>query len=344
MANTQSKVDTLEEQNSRLIAEIAELRKENAKLKQIIEENEKRNVRVEELEQKNIELETRLAILEQGKEEKSISTEDVLHSPLKSNDTVKQIVLQYGDTPVSDITDDTLNSDDTSEQVILQNNDAPASYVSNNVLNSDGYQSRVSNSSLTISPICVKSKSSEDKRIDNFLNERRNEQIRNEIRERNREKKLLQSNEASASQAQNSYSDSSQKSHDKLHVKQISESQSIRNTPNLPEESSEQNTDLQKTNIPEIDVQPLIEELRIEPLVEDTVKVVNVDKNSTDKQSLAIELVHLFEKISLAENNTKRAKVEEITSWYQYRKHFEKRLDDILPENQRNDKRAYDLA
>jgi len=49
---------------------------------------------------------------------------------------------------------------------------------------------------------------------------------------------------------------------------------------------------------------------------------------------------------SLAENNTKRAKVEEITSWYQYsnRKHFEKRLDDILSENQRNDKRAYDLA
>ncbi|CAG8670555.1 25960_t:CDS:2, partial [Racocetra persica] len=89
---------------------------------------------------------------------------------------------------------------------------------------------------------------------------------------------------------------------------------------------------------------PLIEKLRIEPLVEDTVKVVNVDKNSTDKQSLAIELVYLFEKISLAENNTKRAKVEEITSWYQYRKYFEKRLDDILPENQRNDKRAYDLA
>ncbi|CAJ0645673.1 6259_t:CDS:2 [Entrophospora sp. SA101] len=199
MANTQSKVDTLEEQNSKLIAEIAELRKENARLKQIIEENEKRDVRVEELEQKNIELETRLTILEQGKEEKSISiaeqavrrsseswlfkpTEDVSHSPIKSNDTLKQIVLQCGDTPVSDITDD------TSEQAVLQNKDAPAS---------------------------------------------------------------------------------------------------------------------DKTKIPEIDVQPLIEELRIEPLVEDTVKVVNVDKNSTDKQSLAIELVHLFEKISLAENNTK---------------------------------------
>ncbi|CAJ0869936.1 16595_t:CDS:2, partial [Entrophospora sp. SA101] len=265
-------------------------------------------------------------------------TEDVSHSPIKSNDTLKQIVLQCGDTPVSDITDD------TSEQAVFQNKDAPASDVSNNVSNSDEYQSQVSDSSLTIPPICVKSKSSEGKRIDNFLNEKHNEQICNEIRERNREKKLLQNNETSASQAQNSYSDSSPKSHDVLHVKQISESQSIPNTPNLPEESSEQNTDLQKTKIPEIDVQPLIEELRIEPLMEDTVKVVNVDKNSTDKQSLAIELVHLFEKISLAENNTKRAKVEEITSWYQYRKHFEKRLDDILPENQRNDKRAYDLA
>ncbi|CAG8632617.1 11467_t:CDS:2 [Paraglomus brasilianum] len=195
MANTQSKVDTLEEHNSKLIAEIAELRKENAKLKRIIEENEKRVVRVEELEQKNIELETRLAILEQGKEEKSISiaeqwlfepTEDVSHSP-----------------------------------VVLQNKDAPASDVSNNVSNSGEYQSRVSDSSLTIPPICVKSKSSEDKRVDNFLNEKRDEQIHNEIRERNREEKLLQSNEASTSQAQNSYSDSSPKSHNELHIKQI---------------------------------------------------------------------------------------------------------------------------
>ncbi|CAG8649658.1 5114_t:CDS:2, partial [Ambispora gerdemannii] len=249
---------------------------ENAKLKRIIEENEKRDVKVEELEQKNIELETRLAILEQEKEEKSIyiveqwlfePTEDVSHSPVKSNDTLKQIVLQCSDTPVSDITDD------ISEQAVLQNKDALASDVSNNISNSGEYQSRVSNS---IPPIC--------------------------------------SNEASASQAQNSYSDSSPKSHDELHIKQISESQSIPNTPNLSEESSKQNTDLQKTKIPEIDVQPLIEELKIESLVKDTVKVVNVDKNSTDEQSLAIKLVHLFEKISLAENNTKRAKMEEITS------------------------------
>ncbi|CAG8629223.1 41542_t:CDS:2 [Gigaspora margarita] len=174
MANTQFKVGILQEQNSKLIAEIAELRKENAKLKQIIEENEKHNVRVKELEQKNIELKTRLAILEQRKEKKSISTEDVSHSLVKSNNTLKQIVLYCGDTPVSDITDDILNSDDTSEQVVLQNKDAPTSDISNNISNSDEYLSRVSNSYSTellaelAQPICVKPKSSKDKEIDDF--------------------------------------------------------------------------------------------------------------------------------------------------------------------------------
>ena len=72
----QSEIDSLREINSKLLAEIAELRKkfaeiggenaeiselrrkvavveaENAKLRQIIEENVKRDVRVKELEQK----------------------------------------------------------------------------------------------------------------------------------------------------------------------------------------------------------------------------------------------------------------------------------------------------
>ncbi|CAJ0642885.1 4555_t:CDS:2 [Entrophospora sp. SA101] len=89
MADAQSKVDTLEEQNSKLIAEIAELRKENAKLKQIIEENEKRDVRVEELEQKNIELETRLAILEQEKNQNLSS--DNSSKPSNSSRDIKTV-------------------------------------------------------------------------------------------------------------------------------------------------------------------------------------------------------------------------------------------------------------
>ncbi|CAG8481066.1 1385_t:CDS:1, partial [Acaulospora colombiana] len=83
--------------------------------------------------------------------------------------------------------------------------------------------------------------------------------------------------EAGSCQVQNSSSDSSSKSYDESHVEQTPESQSIPNTPNLSEQSSEQNTNLQKIKIPEIDIQPLIEELRIQALLEDTIKIVNVD-------------------------------------------------------------------
>ena len=60
MSDTQSKIDSLQELNSQLIATIAELRKENAeikaentKLKQAIEANAELKTRFEELEKKN---------------------------------------------------------------------------------------------------------------------------------------------------------------------------------------------------------------------------------------------------------------------------------------------------
>ncbi|CAG8719326.1 19470_t:CDS:2, partial [Racocetra persica] len=81
-----------------------------------------------------------------------------------------------------------------------------------------------------------------------------------------------------------------------------------------------------------IDIHPLIQELKMVPLEEVYVKTINIDKNSTGNQSSAIKLVHLFERICFAEFNTIRAKQEEIASWYSYRKFFEKRHREILPE------------
>ncbi|CAG8727486.1 15255_t:CDS:2, partial [Rhizophagus irregularis] len=88
---------------------------------------------------------------------------------------------------------------------------------------------------------------------------------------------------------------------------------------------SEQNA---KIKAPEIDIQPLIQELLIEPSEEDCVKVVNVEESD---QSPAIELAHLYEKTKFAEIRTIRAKQDEIMSWYCYRKYFEKRHSEILP-------------
>ncbi|CAG8592503.1 10133_t:CDS:2, partial [Diversispora eburnea] len=122
--------------------------------------NLKRNLlRVKELEQKNIELKTRLAILEQGKEEKSIYTEDVLYSSVKSNNTHKQLNSQCDDTTVSDIINETSNSNVFQGEM--------KSIVSNTPL------TRCSESPIHIKPITsihTETKLPEDKEIDNFLN------------------------------------------------------------------------------------------------------------------------------------------------------------------------------
>ena len=100
--------------------------------------------------------------------------------------------------------------------------------------------------------------------------------------------------------------------------KSFTSSHPISNNPVL----SEQNA---KIKAPEIDIQPLIQELLIEPSEEDCVKVVNVKESTAIDQSPAIELAYLYEKTKFAEIRTIRAKQDEIMSWYCYRKYFEKR-------------------
>ncbi|CAG8576296.1 4956_t:CDS:2, partial [Paraglomus occultum] len=81
--------------------------------------------------------------------------------------------------------------------------------ISVNDSNSDEHQeetsSRVSNSSSTELSICRKPKSLEDKEMDNFLAERHNKRISNEIRERNREKKPQHESPTESSPKENTY-------------------------------------------------------------------------------------------------------------------------------------------
>jgi hypothetical protein len=164
----------------------------------------------------------------------------------------------------------------------------------------------------------------EDRKMDAFLDEEYKKKVSNEIRQRNREKKLRDLDLPATSDI--SSSESSTNSHP------------IPNNPVL----SEQNA---KIKAPEIDIQPLIQELLIEPSEEDSVKVVNVEESG---QSPAIELAHLYVKTKFAEIRTIRAKQDEIMSWYCYRKYFEKRHSEILPGILKNglvtNKKAYELA
>ncbi|GES84383.1 hypothetical protein GLOIN_2v1571020 [Rhizophagus clarus] len=167
-------------------------------------------------------------------------------------------------------------------------------------------------------------KSLEDKETDAFLDEEYKKKVSDEIRQRNREKKLRDLDLPGTSDIPSSES--------------FTSSHPIPNNPVL----SEQNA---KIKVPEIDIQPLIQELLIEPSEEDCVKVVNVEESD---QSPAIKLAHLYEKTKFAEIRTIRAKQDEIMNWYCYRKYFEKRHSEILPGILKNgvitNKKAYELA
>ncbi|CAJ0844870.1 14865_t:CDS:2 [Entrophospora sp. SA101] len=74
-------------------------------------------------------------------------------------------------------------------KIILRSEDALVSDISNNASNSDVRQ-KFSTRCYT-SPICTEPKSLEDNEVNEFLDSVNKENVSNEIRERNREKKLL---------------------------------------------------------------------------------------------------------------------------------------------------------
>src|SRR2546423_9385829 len=175
MSDTQSKIDSLQELNSQLIATIAELRKENAKipelekkfteiksenmkLKQIIEENVKRDVRVEELEQKNKELEARLAVVEQS---------SVVVDGQPQNDSRSE-VANASKEAIPEVVSAVIVPD---SQVVQLEHYKPDCKINDAVPSAD-------------------SKTLEDKEIDEFLDSKHKKKVSKEIIQNIKEKKL----------------------------------------------------------------------------------------------------------------------------------------------------------
>ncbi|CAG8615053.1 8326_t:CDS:2, partial [Diversispora eburnea] len=184
MANTQSKVDSLEEQNSKLVAEITELKREKA---EFVAKESGFIARITELEQTLKDYEARFVNLEQKDNEKTIYM-------VKIDGEIKEIKQSsVNTTPISeqienrlDITDNTSNSDKPNNAL-----------ASDNTLNSDVCQSRVSDSPLTqcsALPIHTEPITLEDKEIDKFLDSTYREQVSKEIIQSIKEKKLRDEN------------------------------------------------------------------------------------------------------------------------------------------------------
>ena len=156
-------IDSLRELNSKLLAEIAELRKkndkipvlekkfaeveaENARLKQIIEENARRDSENAELKSRVGELEARLALLEQGS-------------------AVDGMALSFGQTQ---------NDEEAMPVVMVPTVDVPDSVI-------DQLNNEVGRAPSDLD--------GNDEEVVDFLDEAYKKSISNEIRERRREKK-----------------------------------------------------------------------------------------------------------------------------------------------------------
>ncbi|RHZ80752.1 hypothetical protein Glove_132g74 [Diversispora epigaea] len=197
MANIQSKVDSLEEQVSKLVAENYKLRKENVEINEL----KRKNVeflareagliaRIAELEQSAFsfvedaklrddelnELRSRVSKLERKKSQNGLRDKDTIVSEETS------ISKSYDDTnqfPVNDISSETenSNSNDVSSEVISRSEDTPASNISENISNPDV------SGNFSSQPVVS---SSEDKVIDEFLDSMHKEtQISSSIKDPN---------------------------------------------------------------------------------------------------------------------------------------------------------------
>ncbi|CAG8638252.1 4630_t:CDS:2, partial [Ambispora gerdemannii] len=165
MASAQSTVDSLKELNSRLIAEIDKLRKENANIKS---ENIKLKQDKEESDEEKTDLIAKL--------ERNVSLIKGLSLQDKGTECY-QTVANVSQVPIT--VSPEINSNHTPKQMVSRNEDALASDISDNASKSDLHR-----------PICVESKTSEDKKVDEFLSSVNKKRISNEIRERKRKEKL----------------------------------------------------------------------------------------------------------------------------------------------------------
>src|SRR5947207_15002945 len=162
-----SELEVLKQRIIELEAKNAELEAEKAELlKRIMEENTRRDVRVEELEQKNKELETRLAIVEQA----SLPVEEQTYNDNPSDNSTSNFnsATEYHEKPLVDVETDNSGP----EEVCYNKQELVATVPANSAKRLNG-------------------KPLEEKDMDSFLLEAHKKIVSSEIKQRNKEKKLL---------------------------------------------------------------------------------------------------------------------------------------------------------
>ncbi|CAJ0893125.1 2370_t:CDS:2 [Entrophospora sp. SA101] len=179
------KFTEIEIENNEIKKKYVEVEAENTDLKEIIKENARR-------EAESMKLKARVEELERYKKENEKRFEKLEEKQLKNVNNFENIA-NVSDSVINHCIDTDTKSldDDTSELIDERCDDTPASDIFDNTSNCDLRHESLTQCSAPSN--CTESESLKDKEMNNiidFLVERDNERIRNEIRERNRGGKL----------------------------------------------------------------------------------------------------------------------------------------------------------
>src|SRR6266496_974353 len=194
MSNTQSN-DSLRELNAKLLAEIGELRKKFAEIKVENDELKDKNTEIPELRRKFAELEAekaelkaRIAGLLKQAVEKS-KRRDVENTELKAR--IEELEKNKADSSAENVRRDVEIAEIKAEVVKLRDNNEENKESTQDISLEEvvNVPSSVVDQPINANPLDTRSK--EDIKTDEFLDSVHKKKVSNEIRQRNKEKKLL---------------------------------------------------------------------------------------------------------------------------------------------------------
>ena len=189
-------------------------------------------------------------------------------------------------------------------------------------------------------PIRTETKSLEDKEMDDFLDEVHKKRVSDEIRQRNKEKKIQR--ESTVPSDLSCVTETSLRNHDEnesntkivniVHDQEkISLEDSMQKMPErLNEDVSQRESD--SDLVTEI-VRDLLQGFLVDDFQREFINIEFIDREHSNSSPVTEKLAHLFHQASIARKNSIKAKQEEISSWGHYSEKFEDKVMKLRSED-----------
>ena len=189
-------------------------------------------------------------------------------------------------------------------------------------------------------PIHTETKSLEDKEMDDFLDEVHKKRVSDEIRQRNKEKKIQR--ESTVPSDLSCVTKTSLRNHDEnesntktvniVHDQEkISLEDSVQKMPERLNEDVSQ-TESDSGLVTEI-VRDLLQGFLVDDFQREFINTEFIDREHSNSSPVTEELARLFHQASIARKNSIKAKQEEISSWGRYFERFEDKVMKLRSED-----------